>query len=165
MDFIVAWIFCLIVLLSLIYIFNMPSISDENSSSQDNLDLRDTNKQGFFDNKVINEHIKLINQNLMAIILLRSVFQKVSNYRALADTEDMLDGTNSALSSFFTRDLTKKEIHIELDTNMFLRRAYDEVKLNTSLGKFDKVVNPEYDGTGNWEEIISEYRAEMEWIN
>lgn len=142
-----------------------PPSEKKKLSKLGNLDLRDTNKQSFFDNKVINEHIKLINQNLMAMILLRSVFQKVSNYRALADTQDMLDGTNSALSSFLTRDFTKKEIHIELDTNMFLRRAYDEVKLNTSLGKFDKVVNPEYDGKGNWEETIAEYRAQIKWIN
>ena len=35
--------------------------------------------------------------------------------------------------------------------------------LTASLGKFDKVINPEYDGNGSWETIINDYRKEMAW--
>lgn len=154
-----------IILAIIIYKKALPPPEDNKSLNIDNLDLSDDNKQSFFDKKVTNEHIKLLNQNLLALVFLKSGYEETSNFRALADIQNMWTQTNAALENFLQRDLTKEEIKIEFDTNMFVRRAYDELKVTASLGKFDKVINPEYDGNGSWETIIKEYRREMTWIN
>ena len=152
-----------IILAIIIYKKALPPPEDNKSLNIDNLDLSDDNKQSFFDKKVTNEHIKLLNQNLLAMVFLKSGYEETSNFRALADIQDMWNQTNAALENFLQRDLTKEEIKIEFDTNMFVRRAYDELKVTTSLGKFDKVINPEYDGNCSWETIINDYRKEMAW--
>ena len=164
MDFIVGYFFFLFVIFILIYLYNKPSIKNDSSSSLDNLDSRDTNEQSFFDKKVINEHIKLLNQNLLAMVFLRSGYEKKNSFRALGETQDMWSKTNTSLENFLQRDLTKEEIEVEFETNMFVRRVYDEMKLNSSLGKFDKVINPEYGGNDSWETVINEYRSEMVWV-
>jgi len=154
-----------IILAIIIYKKAIPPPEDNKSLNIDNLDLSDDNKQSFFDKKVTNEHIKLLNQNLLALVFLKSGYEKISDIRASAELNGMWTQTNAALGNFLQRDLTKEEIKIEFDTNMFVRRTYDELKVTALLGKFDKVINPEYDGNGSWETMIKEYRREMTWIN
>ena len=152
-----------IIVVIIIYKKGISPPEDNKSLNIDNFHLTDENKQSFFSKKVTNENIKLLHQNLLAMVFLKSGYKETSNFRALADIQGMWTQTNAALENFLQRDLTKEEIKIEFDTNMFVRRAYDELKVTASLGKFDKVINPEYDGNGSWETIIDEYKEGMKW--